>query len=487
MEIRSYFPLRVILLRSTLNFHWTYYLRQFVTILLLLTCGSFVCMVSLGCGQRQAAQADEARRDAEIRTAREVAVSAGLRAELQALRNENFRLKSELSRTLLDANSNKTQRSELQELRSENSRLKNELSRVRAEASSFKYQHENTKSEFARWKESHVTVLNERDEALRRTSGNPLPFRDTTSQQSENITSNSTDTTPSPSSTGNPAESNSASVYSTYTSRDGRQIVAQLLKITNDTIQIRRKDGQEFTISRTNLSAADQARIETLFMSGIFTETTTSNENDPKPEKFDEIKLMSGWKIARRKGEEENIIGDLLRLLTGCAEPSDEVSVARRFPIYRDIEFLEDIESAKKKLKVATFGSHTYILPGFPQHSFYVYRATLPIDGYQTITLLTDMTRQVLAVQLSRNNRLSSLPDHYYGRITPSHYMLHDMLNYVTRTGRNSRVDWKTVSNESDVVTFESNFRGTTQTQDTLLHLPKQLIAIVLFNIRENW
>ncbi|AHF94923.1 hypothetical protein OPIT5_29945 [Opitutaceae bacterium TAV5] len=366
-----------------------------------------------GCGQKQAEQADEARRQAEIRLAQEVAEVARLRAESQGLRSEISLLSSELFRV----------RNELDKARDGQARLGDELAAAERKYSS---------------------LLFDRQGSLPDTAASAAP-------------------------------------------RAPRYHKATPPETVEEYMARFRAQNSSVTATPDTADSALLAETEPVSPTNPdpVADTAAAQNTDPvAEEKFDEeIRLMSGWKSARRKGEEENIIEDLRRIFNGLAAPSDDIRVTRPFPIYRDIEFLEDIESAKKKLGVATFGSRPFNLPGFPQHSFYVYRATLEIDGYQTMLILTDTARRIVAVQLSRNGRRGFNNTTY----TYSRFTLHDMLNYATRAGHNTRVGWKTAEQSDSVVVLDSEFQGSNQTQYTRLYIARQIVALVLWNIRENW
>ena len=255
-----------------------------------------------------------------------------------------------------------------------------------------------------------------------------------------------------------------------------------MLSVEGATVKIRRDDGQEFALALERLSDADQARLR----------EWSAPAEPAKP--TDTIKLMTGWKADRRAGEEGNVIADLREILGGLADPSDDVTVPERFALFQDVAFLDSIETVKKKMGLSTLAKADCILPGFPNRSFYTFRGSVDIDGYESITFLTDTAMQVVAVQLS-STRIKSSP--HGVAIGPRKYLLHDMLNYSMRATPSALVRWRVVERRAAVVTLESDFLapgrmwGGTMAMimknTTRLYLPKPLIGLVLWNLQTNW
>ena len=191
------------------------------------------------------------------------------------------------------------------------------------------------------------------------------------------------------------------------------------------------------------------------------------------------------------------MIADLREILGGLADPSDSVTVPERVSLFQDVVFLDSIETAKKKMGLSTLAKADCILPGFPARSFYTFRGSVDIEGYESITFMTDMAMQVVAVQLSSSKERAPRRG-----VSPSarRYLLHDMLNYSMRATSSAKVGWRVVSRSGDVVILESDFLAQSRTvklgtpyittvlkHTTRLYLPKPLIGLVLWNLQANW
>lgn len=208
----------------------------------------------------------------------------------------------------------------------------------------------------------------------------------------------------------------------------------------------------------------------------------TRNERAEPPESPPgEIKLMSGWKSARRKGEEENVIADLREIFGRLAFPSDNTRVEHRMELYRDVRLLDSIEVARTKLRLKTLSKADCILPGFPNRSFSVYQGSGEFDGHETIMFLADTQNQVVGVQLSTSRKMG------YGGGYDRKFLLHDMFAYSMRGVSNARVEWRGRKIRDGLVVLHSGFSADKRSHATVVYLPEVFVSLVLWNLETNW
>ena len=310
---------------------------------------------------------------------------------------------------------------------------------------------------------------------------------------------------------------------------DGRKLQAKVIEHDGETLKFYSLAAKrEYEVSFDRLSEKTQKLLR-----------------EKVPTRF--LELRQGWADQSHHGEEENAVADvLLGLGFGKVSLDSESFVcfpnSDRFPVealrgdllgvktslYGAIEYLMDLKDAEFSLKgiVEQPSSQMIICPGFPDRAFtlYIYPVKREyreetgvndgskISGYNSIGLVVDGRRQVVAVQLNRTTDVANLSgsNSSYG----GGHRLFNFLEYKKSAtaggGVGIRVDgnvgygftlYKTrpqlgfhlfkvnqSSRKKPVLVINKSFHSDRRAENySMLMLHANVGRIILYNIEKNW
>ena len=163
----------------------------------------------------------------------------------------------------------------------------------------------------------------------------------------------------------------------------------------------------------------------------------------------EEIKLGRGWEVRSRKGEEQTIVGDLMRIFSPARAQVDLRGNSELF-VMGKIPFLASRRSIEKELNLGLGSNAKFILPGFPELSFWTYSykwdrgflepgstrivgrlgAEKPA-GFETLTLLFDGNDALVAAEFQTSKRDGA----GFGVEQPTGFFVISILQHTTRFG----------------------------------------------------